>query len=99
MQTRLNILRTLRASSAAPRKVQVTSRSTPLGYRVLHLYFPRSGMIIALAANSDPAPGNDNLGTHLPQYQLVRAALLSLDMHTGSRGGRIRRPAPADHDA
>ena len=34
-----------------------------LGYRVVHFYFPRSGMIIALAANSDPGPGNDNLGT------------------------------------
>ena len=33
------------------------------GYRVVHLYFPRSGIIIALAANSSPAPGNDDLGT------------------------------------
>jgi D-alanyl-D-alanine carboxypeptidase len=35
------------------------------GYRVVHLYFPRSGIIIALAANSDsdPAPSNDDLGT------------------------------------
>ena len=29
------------------------------GYRVLHLYFPRSGMIIALAVNS--ATGNDDI--------------------------------------
>ena len=34
-----------------------------LGYRVLDLYFPRSGIIIALAANSSPAPGNDDLVT------------------------------------
>jgi D-alanyl-D-alanine carboxypeptidase len=32
-----------------------------LGYRVLHLYFPRSGIIIAVAANSDVDSGNDDL--------------------------------------
>ena len=46
-----------------------------LGYRVLHLYFPRSGIIIALAANSDPAPGNDDLGTlALSVYQALQKA-------------------------
>ena len=51
---------------------QMTSPSTgavwfyggaTFGYRVAHLYFPRSGMIIALAANSATGPGNDDLGT------------------------------------
>ncbi len=32
-----------------------------IGYRVLHLYFPRSGLIIALAANSNPGPDADDL--------------------------------------
>ena len=45
------------------------------GYRVLHLYFPRSGMIIALAANSSPAPGNDNLVTlAVSVYQALQKA-------------------------
>ena len=34
-----------------------------LGYRVLNLYFPRSGLIIALAANSSPVPSADDLLT------------------------------------
>jgi D-alanyl-D-alanine carboxypeptidase len=34
-----------------------------LGYRVLHLYFPRSGLIIALAANSQPVSDQDDLFT------------------------------------
>jgi D-alanyl-D-alanine carboxypeptidase len=34
-----------------------------LGFRVLHLYFPRSGLIIALAANSQPVPDQDDLLT------------------------------------
>ena len=63
---------------------QLTSPSTgavwfyeggTLGYRVVHLYFPRSGIIIALAANSDPAPGNDALGTlALSVYQALQKA-------------------------
>lgn len=63
---------------------QITSPSTrtvwayegvTLGYRVLQLYFPRSGVIIALAANSQPAPGNDNLGTlAVSVYQALQKA-------------------------
>jgi D-alanyl-D-alanine carboxypeptidase len=34
-----------------------------LGDRVLHLYFPRSGLIIALAANSQPVSDQDDLFT------------------------------------
>ena len=45
------------------------------GYRVLHAYFPRSGMIIALAANSDPGPGNDDLGLlAVSVYQALQKA-------------------------
>jgi hypothetical protein len=33
-----------------------------LGYRVLHVYFPRSGVIIALAVNSATDPDSDELG-------------------------------------
>ncbi len=45
------------------------------GYRVINLYFPRSGIIIALAANSSPAPGNDDLGTlALSVYQALQKA-------------------------
>ena len=32
-----------------------------LGFRVLHLYFPRSGVIMAMGLNS--ATGNDHIGT------------------------------------
>ncbi len=63
---------------------QMTSPSTgavwvyegaTLGYRVLHLYFPRSGIIIALAANSAAGPGNDDLGTlALSVYQALQKA-------------------------
>ncbi len=51
---------------------QMTSPSTgtvwfyggaTFGYRVAHLYFPRSGIIIALAVNSAAAPASDDLGT------------------------------------
>ena len=35
------------------------TRARPFGYRVVHYYFPRSGMIIALAVNS--ATGNDDI--------------------------------------
>ena len=35
------------------------------GNRVEHLYFPRSGMIIALPVNSATAVNNDDLGTDL----------------------------------
>jgi len=34
-----------------------------LGYRALHVYFPRSGVIIALAANSQPVSDQDDLFT------------------------------------
>jgi len=34
-----------------------------IGYRVLHIYFPRSGLIIALAANSQPVSDQDDLFT------------------------------------
>ena len=36
---------------------------SPLGFRVLHFYFPRSGLIIALAVNSatNPTPSADHL--------------------------------------
>jgi D-alanyl-D-alanine carboxypeptidase len=45
------------------------------GYRVLHLYFPRSGMIIALAANSDPGGVNDDLSTLAASvYQALQKA-------------------------
>jgi D-alanyl-D-alanine carboxypeptidase len=45
------------------------------GYRVLHLYFPRSGMIIALAANSDPGGVNDDLVTLAASvYQALQKA-------------------------
>ena len=46
-----------------------------LGYRVLHLYFPRSGIIIALAANSVPDPANDDLFTlAVSVYQALQKA-------------------------
>jgi len=45
------------------------------GYRVLHLYFPRSGIIIAVAANSNVDPGNDDLGMlALSVYQALQKA-------------------------
>ena len=44
------------------------------GYRVLHLYVPRSGVIIALAANSDPG-NDDDLGTLATSvYQALQKA-------------------------
>jgi D-alanyl-D-alanine carboxypeptidase len=49
-----------------------------LGFRVLHLYFPRSGLIIALAVNSSTAAANDALFTlAVSVYQtLQKAAVL-----------------------
>ncbi|MGH3258741.1 MAG: serine hydrolase domain-containing protein [Streptosporangiaceae bacterium] len=48
-----------------------------IGYRVLHLYFPRSGLIVALAANSSPAPGRDDLFTLAGSvYQALQKARL-----------------------
>jgi D-alanyl-D-alanine carboxypeptidase len=45
------------------------------GYRVLHLYFPRSGIIIAVAANSNVDQGNDDLGMlALSVYQALQKA-------------------------
>ena len=45
------------------------------GYRVLHLYFPRSGIIIAVAANSDVDQGNDDLFTlAVSVYQALQKA-------------------------
>jgi D-alanyl-D-alanine carboxypeptidase len=45
------------------------------GYRVLHLYFPRSGIIIALAANSDTAPDQNKLDAlALSVYQTLQKA-------------------------
>ncbi len=46
-----------------------------LGYRVLHLYFPRSGIIIALAANSGLGGVNDDLFTlAVSVYQALQKA-------------------------
>ena len=45
------------------------------GYRVLHLYFPRSGIIIAVAANSNVDSGNDDLGMlAMSAYQALQKA-------------------------
>ena len=40
-----------------------TYEGETLGYRVLYFYLPRSGIIIAVAANSAVDPGIDDLGT------------------------------------
>jgi len=46
-----------------------------LGFRVLHLYFPRSGLIIALAANSQPISDQDDLFTLAASvYQALQKA-------------------------
>ena len=46
-----------------------------LGFRVLHLYFPRSGLIIALAANSQPVSDQDDLFTLAASvYQALQKA-------------------------
>jgi D-alanyl-D-alanine carboxypeptidase len=48
-----------------------------LGYRVLTLYFPKSGLIIALAANSQPVPDADDLFTLAGSvYQALQKARL-----------------------
>jgi D-alanyl-D-alanine carboxypeptidase len=45
------------------------------GNRVVHLYFPRSGMIIALAVNSATAPDNDAIGVlAVSVYQTLQNA-------------------------
>ncbi len=47
-----------------------------LGYRVVHFYFPRSGIIIAVAANSSTALGtsDDLQATAIAVYQTLRKA-------------------------
>jgi D-alanyl-D-alanine carboxypeptidase len=47
-----------------------------LGYRVVHFYFPRSGIIIALAANSatDPNTNDDLQATAIAVYQTLQKA-------------------------
>jgi D-alanyl-D-alanine carboxypeptidase len=62
---------------------QITTRPTgtawyyeggTLGYRVVHLYFPRSGIIIAVAANSatDISTNDDLLATAIAVYQTLQ---------------------------
>ena len=64
---------------------QITTRSTgtawyyeggTLGYRVVHFYFPRSGIIIALAVNSatDPNTNDDLQLTAIAVYQTLLKA-------------------------
>jgi hypothetical protein len=47
-----------------------------LGYRVVHFYFPRSGIIIALATNSatDPNTNDDLQATAIAVYQTLQKA-------------------------
>jgi D-alanyl-D-alanine carboxypeptidase len=61
--------------TVAPFGTVWTYEGDTLGYRVLHLYFPRSGLIIALAANSNPGPGGDDLFTLATSvYQALQKA-------------------------
>jgi D-alanyl-D-alanine carboxypeptidase len=56
-------------------------RGGTLGYRLEHFYFPRSGLIIALATNSSVNNNNDGLfGTAVSVYQTLRKAGA---VHTG----------------
>jgi D-alanyl-D-alanine carboxypeptidase len=51
------------------------------GYRVEHIYFPRNGMIIALAVNSAVDQANDDMGALAgPVYQTLQEAGA---VHTG----------------
>jgi D-alanyl-D-alanine carboxypeptidase len=47
-----------------------------LGYRVVHFYFPRSGIIIAVATNSSTALGasDDLQATAIAVYQTLETA-------------------------
>ena len=47
------------------------------GFRVIHIYAPRSGALIAVGVNSAAAPANDHLGRlAVSVYQVLRAARL-----------------------
>jgi len=55
------------------------------GYRVVHVYFPRSGIIIALAVNSSTDAANDELGAlAVSVYQTLQKAGA---VHAGSNAG------------
>jgi D-alanyl-D-alanine carboxypeptidase len=76
---------------------QVTSQPTgtawtyeggTFGYRVVHVDFPRSGIIIALAVNSSTDPANDEPGAlAVPAYQILQQAGA---VHAGPNAGQHR---------
>ena len=55
---------------------QAHAEGGTLGYRVVHFYFPRSGIIIALAVNSatDPNTNDDLQLTAIAVYQTLLKA-------------------------
>ena len=56
-------------------------RGGTLGYRLVHVYFPRSGLIIALATNSSVNNSDDDLfNTAMSVYQTLQKAGAA---HTG----------------